>query len=224
MESLAAPLGSREAPSIQSTCVSTQEPSSQTDERAADEAMNQELEELAQQITRASHSIGQELHAIDPKPGGHLDPLSPSFNGRAWVKTLIRLSESDPNAAALRTLGVAFNDLNVFGWHSGAERQMTVASRVEKLCESAAEMVTGNRHRRRIDILHDFEGVVGEGEMLLVLGPPGSGCSTLLKTLAGETAGLQVASDSYINFSGWPSLHIHTLARRLQLTTGHSRH
>ncbi|KAF9461129.1 hypothetical protein BDZ94DRAFT_1373768 [Collybia nuda] len=29
-----------------------------------------------------------------------------------------------------------------------------------------------------------FEGVVRPGEMLLVLGRPGSGCSTLLKTLA----------------------------------------
>ncbi|KAH8586012.1 brefeldin A efflux transporter Bfr1 [Bisporella sp. PMI_857] len=38
-------------------------------------------------------------------------------------------------------------------------------------------------------ILHGIDGVIRDGEMLLVLGRPGSGCSTLLKTLAGFTAG-----------------------------------
>jgi ABC-type multidrug transport system ATPase subunit len=34
-----------------------------------------------------------------------------------------------------------------------------------------------------------MDGVVKEGEMLLVLGKPGSGATTLLKTIAGETRG-----------------------------------
>jgi len=44
-------------------------------------------------------------------------------------------------------------------------------------------------------ILHGIDGLVKEGEMLLVLGRPGSGCSTLLKTLAGHT-------ESYSRWSG----------------------
>lgn len=39
------------------------------------------------------------------------------------------------------------------------------------------------------DILDGFEGSVKPGEMLLVLGKPGSGCSTLLKVLANERKG-----------------------------------
>jgi ATP-binding cassette, subfamily G (WHITE), member 2, SNQ2 len=35
-------------------------------------------------------------------------------------------------------------------------------------------------------LIHDFTGVVRDGEMLLVLGRPGSGCSTFLKTLAND--------------------------------------
>lgn len=37
-------------------------------------------------------------------------------------------------------------------------------------------------------ILHDFTGLVRPGEMLLVLGRPGSGCSTFLRTAANRSA------------------------------------
>ena len=39
------------------------------------------------------------------------------------------------------------------------------------------------------DILHDFTGVVRDGEMMLVLGRPGSGCSTFLKVIANNREG-----------------------------------
>ncbi|KAH7060373.1 hypothetical protein B0J12DRAFT_565740, partial [Macrophomina phaseolina] len=51
----------------------------------------------------------------------------------------------------------------------------------------------------RINILHHFEGFVEAGEMLVVLGPPGSGCSTLLKTISGETYGFNIDPSLYIN-------------------------
>ncbi|KAH9995929.1 ABC-2 type transporter-domain-containing protein [Russula compacta] len=44
------------------------------------------------------------------------------------------------------------------------------------------------RHPPLRDILTGFEGVIRPGEMLLVLGSPGSGCTTLLKTLANQRA------------------------------------
>lgn len=40
-------------------------------------------------------------------------------------------------------------------------------------------------------LLNDFSGCVKDGEMLLVLGRPGSGCSTFLKTLASQTEGYE---------------------------------
>lgn len=36
------------------------------------------------------------------------------------------------------------------------------------------------------DLIHDFSGVVRDGEMMLVLGRPGSGCSTFLKAIAND--------------------------------------
>jgi ABC-type multidrug transport system ATPase subunit len=51
-------------------------------------------------------------------------------------------------------------------------------------------------------ILNEFEGVIKSGEMLVVLGRPGSGCSTFLKTLMGELHGLDLKSQSEIHYNG----------------------
>src|SRR5271169_4885421 len=50
-------------------------------------------------------------------------------------------------------------------------------------------------------LLHDFSGSLKDGEMLLVLGRPGSGCSTFLKTLASHTEGYEDVSGE-ISYGG----------------------
>lgn len=56
---------------------------------------------------------------------------------------------------------------------------------------------------RRIDILQGVDLLVPPGELLCVLGPPGSGCSTMLKTIAGEEHGIYVNNDEcYRNYRG----------------------
>lgn len=61
--------------------------------------------------------------------------------------------------------------------------------------------ITG-KGKRKIQILRDFEGLIRSGELLVVLGKPGSGCSTLLKTISGETDGFFIDSKSNINYQG----------------------
>ncbi|EEU37330.1 uncharacterized protein NECHADRAFT_37125 [Fusarium vanettenii 77-13-4] len=174
--------------------------------------MNHEIEALARQLTRASTTVGAELHAFCPQPGTRLDPGSPNFDARAWVKAFVKLDESEDGAAPPRSLGVAFRDLNVFGWGTGAEHQKSVVDYPLDLVKSLVDLLSPRR-KRRVDILRNFEGVVEEGELLLVLGPPGSGCSTLLKTIAGETAGLEVDPQSYMNFRGIEESHMRTSFR-----------
>lgn len=60
----------------------------------------------------------------------------------------------------------------------------------------------GRRRRSKIQILSDFNGLVRHGELLLVLGRPGSGCSTMLKVLAGDVHGLYVEAGSEVNYQG----------------------
>lgn len=52
------------------------------------------------------------------------------------------------------------------------------------------------------NILEDFTGIVKPGEMLLVLGRPGSGCSTFLRTLANRSS-LEIKGD--LQYAGIPA-------------------
>ncbi|KAF7374594.1 Brefeldin A resistance protein [Mycena sanguinolenta] len=92
-----------------------------------------------------------------------------------------------------RELGVVFEDLRVVGLGASASYQPTLGSTLNPL--SILEQIKTLRHPPLRNILEGFSGVVRPGEMLLVLGRPGSGCSTLLKTLANQT-------DEYHSVSG----------------------
>ena len=59
-----------------------------------------------------------------------------------------------------------------------------------------------SKQRSGVDILRDFEGLIKAGEMLIVLGPPGSGCSTLLKSLCGEIHRFELSDRAQINYQG----------------------
>lgn len=55
---------------------------------------------------------------------------------------------------------------------------------------STAVSILGlNKKGREFDILKSFRGVVKPGEMVLVLGRPGSGCTTFLKVIANQRVG-----------------------------------
>jgi ATP-binding cassette subfamily G (WHITE) protein 2 (SNQ2) len=85
-----------------------------------------------------------------------------------------------------RELGVMFKDLRVVGLGAAASYQPTFGSFFNP--KIILEKIQAFRHPPLRDILSGFEGVVRPGEMLLVLGSPGSGCSTFLKTLTNQRA------------------------------------
>lgn len=96
---------------------------------------------------------------------------------------------------------VAFRNLTVFGFGTSTDYQKTFAN-YPLAYLSRLRILFGRTRKVRIDILKDFEGLVARGEILLVLGRPGSGCTTFLKTLAGQTHGLHVDDGSDINYQG----------------------
>ncbi|KAF8069190.1 pleiotropic drug resistance ABC transporter [Lyophyllum atratum] len=83
-----------------------------------------------------------------------------------------------------RELGVQWQNLRVVGLGSTAAYQETFGSILSPA--SIIEKIRTMRNPPLRDILSGFEGVVRPGEMLLVLGRPGSGCTTFLKTLANQ--------------------------------------
>ncbi|GKT42713.1 ZEB2-regulated ABC transporter 1 [Colletotrichum spaethianum] len=180
----------------------------------AAESTHQEIETLARRVTNVSqhHAANAHVNVLNPPKNSHLDPNSANFEPASWTKAFIELYESDPKSAPNRLTGVAFRNLNVFGYSSGSQYQKSAGNLALSMASDIVGLATG-RSKRRIDILRDFEGVVEPGEMLLVLGPPGSGCSTLLKTLSGQKEGLNVAEESYMNFRGIEPRRMHNWFR-----------
>ena len=100
---------------------------------------------------------------------------------------------------------MAWRGLNVYGYDASTEYQSTFANYPLKYLITTL----GCRRRSRLHILRDFEGLVYGGEMLLVLGKPGSGCTTFLKTLAGRTYGLHLDDSALLNYQGKHALALY---------------
>nr|XP_036577228.1 ABC multidrug transporter [Colletotrichum truncatum]KAF6784140.1 ABC multidrug transporter [Colletotrichum truncatum] len=164
----------------------------------SEERMNDEVQQLARRLTTQSHGPPGSLFPVPAE--GPLNPSSASFNARKWAKAFydIRTDTSEGNPP--KTTGIAFKNLNVYGFGTSTDYQKSVGN-VFFETASLVKKLMGAKEQR-IDILHDLEGVVHGGEMLAVLGPPGSGCSTLLRTVAGETHGFHISDDATINYQG----------------------
>jgi ATP-binding cassette, subfamily G (WHITE), member 2, PDR len=166
------------------------------DDTAEMERRSSVVQALARSYSRASGAPGgNPFMAGEDSP---LNPHSPNFNAREWAKAVVELVSQD--GASFRSAGVAFQHLNVHGFGEATDYQKDVFNVWLSLSSLARKV--GGGGRQRIDILRDFDGVVRQGEMLVVLGPPGSGCSTLLKTIAGEMNGIYVDDKSYFNYQG----------------------
>ena len=153
---------------------------------------------LARTYTQQSHAAHSGGNPFEAGEDSVLNPANPNFSGRAWAKSVVNMIAQ--SGSSPRTTGVAFQNLNVFGFGEATDYQKNVLN-VWLTLTAHARRLLGSRGRR-IDILRSFDGVVHKGEMLVVLGPPGSGCSTFLKTIAGETNGLYIDEQSYFNYQG----------------------
>lgn len=168
------------------------------------------ITELARGLSRLSQKsvsgdgVNPFLNVSDPE----LDPNSEQFNSRKWTKNLLHITLRDPERYPRRTAGVSFRNLNAFGYGTAADYQATVSNVWLKAVGWVRGLVGGG-NKVRIDILRNFEGFVRSGEMLVVLGRPGSGCSTFLKTIAGETHGLWLDEGTDIQYQGisWDEMH-----------------
>jgi ATP-binding cassette, subfamily G (WHITE), member 2, SNQ2 len=95
-----------------------------------------------------------------------------------------------------RHVGVIFKNLTVKGVGLGASLQPTTGDillafprYLRTLFSRGPRRASGKPPVRTI--LDDFSGCVKPGEMLLVLGAPGSGCSTFLKVIGNQRAGYE---------------------------------
>lgn len=155
------------------------------------------VQALAKSYSRASGLDGSSPFFADEE--SPLNPHSPNFDAKQWATSIVDMVRED--GGSFRSSGVCFQHLNVHGYGVATDYQKDVAN-VWLGLGSMVQQLTGNGGRQKINILQNFDGLVRNGEMLVVLGPPGSGCSTFLKSIAGEMNGIYLGEGSYFNYQG----------------------
>lgn len=152
--------------------------------------------------TEATHVTDQDVDGIDKVPSffeenSRINLYSRTQNYEKWLQNF----SQDPGHHGKSPLGVAYRNLHAYGFDSSTDYQKTVTN-YPLVWNNAVLRVLGLQTRKRVDILKNFEGLVESGEMLMVLGRPGSGCTTLLKTIAGQTHGFFVDASTNLNYQG----------------------
>ncbi|KAH8697976.1 ABC-2 type transporter-domain-containing protein [Talaromyces proteolyticus] len=166
------------------------------------------VRELARQYTLQSTDSHVVTNPFEAEPGSIIDPNSDNFEPKAYIKALFNLHQAT-DGVMNRTAGVAFRNLSAYGYGTTTDYQKNVGTILMQVVRGVKSLL-GMGGQRRVDILQNFDGLLQAGEMLIVLGPPGSGCSTFLKTIAGQTYGYKVSEDSSINYQGIGFQQMHT--------------
>lgn len=126
------------------------------------------------------------------------DPQSQKFDLYKWIRMMLRLM--DDEGIKPKRAGLVFKNVNVSGSGSALNIQANVGSMLMAPLRFGELFSFGKKQPRQI--LHNFNGLMKSGELLIVLGRPGSGCSTLLKTLTGQMHGLHLDEGSDVHYNG----------------------
>ncbi|KAJ5753917.1 uncharacterized protein N7511_008070 [Penicillium nucicola] len=158
------------------------------------------LTKIATQRSRRQSTWGGDTLTALAQQDSTLDPQSGNFDLRKWLKLAFKDLSRDGSQG--HTSDVIFKNLNIYGSGAALQYQDTVSSTLSAPLR-IPQLFRGNKSPQR-RILKDFNGLMKSGELLLVLGRPGAGCSTLLKSITGELHGLQKDSESEIHYNGIP--------------------
>ncbi|KAK6884936.1 Opaque-specific ABC transporter CDR3 [Candida tropicalis] len=142
------------------------------------------------------------VNPIFDKTDPTLDPESPSFSSKRWVQNMWKLYQSDSDYYKPGKLGVAYKNLRVYGDAIENDYQTTVSNGVFKFAKKVINKFRQKTDDYTFDILKPMEGLIKPGEVTVVLGRPGAGCSTFLKTIACKTEGFKIADGSIISYDG----------------------
>ncbi|OQD65457.1 hypothetical protein PENPOL_c006G02559 [Penicillium polonicum] len=188
--------------SSSSTDRTSEDPISPVETDEKESVRKQKVAEVARSFSiQSGQQRPQLLH--DDARKSNLDPLSSDFNAKLWAKEFYNARHSTEGSTSRRVVGFAARDLDVGGYGLGVDYQMSVGNAPVKLLKAVGDFVRKHTTQgQKVKILRDVNALVLPGEQLCVLGPPGSGCSTFLKTISGNTYGLNVGRNSHLNYHG----------------------
>lgn len=127
----------------------------------------------------------QQAHTRQATEPTEEEAARPGFDLKDWLRGRQAL-EGPPFA---KRFGLVFEHLDIYGTDVSNRHIATLITPVWKFLKSSIRgfgliHLLSSRNNRQL--LHNISGEVKEGEMLLVLGRPGSGCSTLLRVLGNQ--------------------------------------
>ncbi|KAK6515723.1 GTPase-activating protein [Arthrobotrys megalospora] len=166
-----------------------------------DQDLNRIIRQISRVQTRATLDASglKRVNTVETVSGvtfddPRLDPENAAlFDRNLFIKRFIRSLEEQ--GIKHSRCGFMFKNLGVSGVGAEIQYQETVLSAIY----SSFRRKSGGAEKQ---ILRNFDGLVEEGEMLIVLGRPGSGCSTFLKTICGEDHGLKIADNAEVKYNG----------------------
>lgn len=131
------------------------------------------------QSNTAKESTGPD-GAVESNPA--LNPESDQFDLAKWLQHFVQQFRDQGHM--VRKAGIVFRNLGVSGTGEALQLQSTVGDYLTSPLRPGE--LFSFRAKAPKQILHNFNGLVKSGELMIVLGRPGSGCSTLLKSMCGE--------------------------------------
>ena len=138
-------------------------------------------------------SDGEDLEAGDAKA---IAEKEEEFELGPFLKEGHFEKRTDTGASA-KKVGVVFRNLTVKGTGSTTNLAKTVPDAIlgtfgpdlyRLICRFIPALSFG-KHQQMRTLINDYTGLVRDGEMMLVLGRPGSGCTTFLKAIANKRNG-----------------------------------
>lgn len=127
-----------------------------------------------------------------------LNPSSPEFDLNKWIRMRVRALDLD--GIKIKRAGICFINLSVGGNVTDVDLQSDVESFFMAPLGMNEYFHVSKKPVKQI--LRNFDGLLRSYEILMVLRRPGSGCSTLLKSITGELHGLNLENGSIVHYNG----------------------
>ncbi|EJS41517.1 pdr10p [Saccharomyces arboricola H-6] len=152
------------------------------------------------------------LHANDPDYDESLDPRSDNFSSVRWVQNMAQICEDDLDFYKPFSLGCVWKDLSASGDSADISYQGTFSNMPMKFLKMGWRCIfqqlfyrqngKDGQNDSKFQILKPMDGCIDPGELLVVLGRPGAGCTTLLKSISVNTHGFKLSPDTVISYNG----------------------
>ena len=153
-------------------------------------SQSQSSRKLSRSLTGLSKVSSKKEVDLEKEPGSSSDSEEGAFD----LEQTLRGTKDEDVASGIKTkhIGVIWENLTVRGIGGVKNIVKTFPQAFVSffnVVETGMHLFGYGKKGREFDILRNFRGVAKPGEMVLVLGRPGSGCTSFLKVIANQRFG-----------------------------------